>query len=210
MTCKSRYYWPQPVWPRGNLIPSHLDVIEHWSWGQSYDMMSLWSTPGWCFCFYVGTLISRGAAWWLAGYLEKMINNTHHIDFWLLFLFLEYALRAEGENGLMFAVLTFSQDVESHSIKPKLECWMLWKPSDDACLCLIGIISGGVLMDGEDDEDTVTMETGARFKDLRGKVGDLRGLKGEPRCVRGPWNIYRLSLQCATEILSTDNSRFMS
>ena len=38
-------------------------------------------------------------------------------------------------------------------------------------------------MEGEDDEDTVTIETGTRFKDLRGKVGDLRGLKGDPRCV---------------------------
>ena len=69
-------------------------------------------------------------------------------------------------------------------------------------------MSGGVLVDGEEEE--VTIETGARFKDLRGKVGDLRGLKGDPRRVWGPWNIHRLSLQCATEILSTDNSRFMS
>ena len=64
---------------------------------------------------------------------------------------------------------------------------MFWKPSDDECLCLVGIISGGVLTDG-DEEDDVTMETGARFKDLRGRVGDLRGLN--PRCVCGPWNIY--------------------
>ena len=65
---------------------------------------------------------------------------------------------------------------------------MLWKPSDDECLCLVGIISGGVLTDGDEDEEDVTIETGARFKDLRGRVGDFRGLN--PRCVCGPWNIH--------------------
>merc|ERR1719277_1716122 len=63
---------------------------------------------------------------------------------------------------------------------------MFWKPSDDECPCLVGIISGGVLTDGDEDEEDVTMETGARFKDLRGRVGDLRGLN--PRCVCGPCN----------------------
>ena len=62
------------------------------------------------------------------------IINTHHNDFWLLFLFLPAAPRADGLKGLMFASLTLSEEVESHSMQPPA--------SEDRRLCL-GIIRGG-------------------------------------------------------------------